>query len=266
MKQSKILISLFLVTALVFGCTEKEEASVEERKETSSQSASQSGNSTNDANAEGQGENDSTLESYSSVEDAAGLSEEEASAVGGNRPPRVLSVAFENPYVHRGVDIQVVPEVVDADYDEVLLQYRWFINDEELIDLDSPTLAGDQFYKGDKIALWVIPSDLDGEGAIFYGTAFEIPNAPPAFVTSPPLDFRATNYAYVAQATDPDDDPLTYFLEEAPEGLLIDNETGQMAWTIGADSVGSHQVKIVAQDIEGARAVQEYTLTLSSEE
>jgi hypothetical protein len=184
----------------------------------------------------------------------------------GNRPPQVLAVTFTNPYVQRGVDIEAVTETEDADGDFVSLRYRWFINDEELSDQDSPLLAGNRFSKGDRIALWVTPSDQYGEGAIFYGSEFEIPNAPPVIISTPPMNFQTASYLYAVQATDPDDDPLTYALEAPPEGMEIDSETGRIAWTISAESVGSHQVKIIARDIEGAKAVQEYTLTLSAGE
>lgn len=237
MRQSRILIGLMLAATLTFGCSEKEQPAVETPVPVSQKAAPRVAQST--------------------------ASETAPVAPVGNRPPRILAVPFADPYIHRGVDIQVAPEVEDADGDFVDLHYRWFINNEELSDMDAPLLPGDRFSKGDIVALWVTPADREGDGETFYGSEFEIPNAPPVFVTTPPLEFRTTGYVYAARATDPDDDPLTYLLEAAPVGMSIDSATGQITWSISAGSVGSHQVKIVAEDIEGASAVQEYTLTLS---
>lgn len=183
----------------------------------------------------------------------------------GNSPPRIVSVGFADPYVHRGVNIEAIPEAEDADADDISFHFHWFLNDTELLENNTNILEGDRFSKGDRIALWVIPSDQESEGAIFYGSEFEIPNAPPAFISSPPLSFEATEYIYLAQATDPDDDPLTYFLEAAPEGMTIEGETGDIHWLINEKDAGEHVVKIVVQDAEGAKAVQEYSLNLSIE-
>lgn len=256
MINNRMLIGLVLVMILSFGCSEKEDPAATVQKP-----EPQIATSTTQETGGAQDDRQPTWNDEPVVADQGTV--DPVSTVKGNSPPKVLSVSFENPYVVRGVDIKAVTDVVDVDYDDVQLQYRWFINDEELSDLDSPVLAGDRFYKGDMIALWIIPSDQDDEGKVFYGSAFEIPNAPPVFVTSPPLDFRTNSYNYTAQATDPDDDPLTYSLEMAPEGMTIDSKSGQMAWRINAESIGSHQIMIIAQDIEGARAIQEYTLTLS---
>ncbi|MCK4621697.1 MAG: hypothetical protein KAT62_05715 [Desulfuromonadales bacterium] len=180
-----------------------------------------------------------------------------------NSPPRIVSVAFVAPYIHRGVDIEVIPEAEDADDDDISIQFRWFLNGTELLENNTSLLEGDRFSKGDRIALWVIPSDQESEGAIFYGAEFEIPNAPPEFTTSPPLSFEATEYVYSAQASDPDGDQLNYLLESAPEGMTIEGETGDIHWSINEKDAGDHVIKIVAQDAEGARAVQEYSLNLS---
>jgi len=154
-----------------------------------------------------------------------------------NSPPRIVSVAFVDPYIHRGVDIEVIPEAEDADDDDISFQFRWFLNGTELLENKTSLLEVDRFSKGDRIALWVIPSDQESEGAIFYGSEFEIPNAPPEFTTSPPLSFEATEYVYSAQASDPDGDQLNYLLESAPEGMTIEGKTGDIHWSINEKAV-----------------------------
>lgn len=183
-----------------------------------------------------------------------------------NTPPSVVSVPFADPHVRQGVDIIAKPQGVDVDGDSVSYRYVWSINGSEIVGNDSPVLAGDRFQKGDLIALTVFPSDGEEEGRPINGAEFRVPNAPPFFISSPPLEFRARMYTYAARAEDPDGDTLTYSLESAPVGMTIDNATGDIHWQINARDSGEHRIRIVAQDDEGMRAFQEFNLNLSISE
>lgn len=187
------------------------------------------------------------------------------SNAGGNRPPQVIAVPFREPRIHRGVDIEVMPEGSDPDGDLVTFRIDWFINGERLPDFNEPVLPGDRFQKGDRIALRIVPSDGKTDGLPFSGQPFAVPNAPPHFVSSPPLQFQAESYVYEARAEDSDGDVLTYRLEGGPPGMTIDADTGKVTWQIGQEQAGGHMVRIVALDNEGLKAVQEYTLTIRIE-
>jgi hypothetical protein len=80
----------------------------------------------------------------------------------------------------------------------------------------------------------------------------------PVFAAAPGL-----TYTYDVDATDPDNDPLTYLLipQQHPEGMTIDPLTGVISWTPRADQVGTHTVVVGAEDglIGGA---QRYTVTV----
>lgn len=186
-----------------------------------------------------------------------------AKAGAGNAPPRILAVPFREPRIHRGVDIEVLPEAEDPDYDLVSFRYQWFVNGEPQADLEGPVLPGDRFRKGDRIAVRVTPHDGKENGETFSAQPFVVPNAPPRFVTEPPLQFRARVYGYAARAEDPDGDPVAYTLEEGPQGMAIDGHSGALSWQIGAEQAGSYTVRIVAADEEGAKAIQEYSLTVA---
>lgn len=194
---------------------------------------------------------------------SAGGVEASASVVLVNSPPEVVSLPLKTPYIHRGVDIEVMPEGADNDGDPVSFRYRWFINGERLEDADGPVLAGDRFRRGDRIGLQVVPFDGVQEGAPFGGQELVIPDAPPRFVTTPPHQFRASTYSYDARADDPDGDQLTYALESGPEGMNIDPSSGELRWDIGKAQGGEHLVRIAARDEEGMKDVQEYAVTIS---
>lgn len=181
----------------------------------------------------------------------------------GNSPPKVILVPFDNPRIHRGVDIVALPEGMDPDGDTVSFLYHWKINGDDQPWIEGPVLSGDQFAKGDRISLTVVPFDGEVEGQSYHGQEFVIPNAPPHFVSRPPDQFKSELYTYQAQAEDPDGDILTYRLDEAPGAMDIDSYSGEIRWPISAADAGSHMVRVVAEDEEGMQAVQEYTVEIA---
>jgi hypothetical protein len=196
------------------------------------------------------------------VKVASGPREAQASTMIGNSPPEVISVPFADPYAHHGVDLVVEPEAIDPDGDPVTFRYTWMVNGEEVTGSDSPILGGDEFQKGDRILLKIVPSDGENEGPEFQGKEFDIPDAPPRFVSSPSQEFKGFSYEYDALAEDADGDEIAYSLETGPPGMTVDPKTGKVSWAVGKAAEGEIPIKIVARDPEGMKAVQEYTLFL----
>lgn len=186
-----------------------------------------------------------------------------ASVTIGNLPPVVKQVTFKNPAIHRGIDIELVASGEDADGDDVSFSYKWFRNGNEITTVDGPTLPGDQFNRGDQISFQVVPFDGVEEGAPYEGSAFTIPNAPPRFVSNPPLQFLSETYTYQARAIDPDGDDITYALENPPPGMKINPKTGQLNWPLVELPAGDYRISIVAVDSQEQKAYQEYSLTMS---
>jgi hypothetical protein len=179
----------------------------------------------------------------------------------GNSPPRISAVLFDDPYIHSGVDIRVFPQAEDPDGDYLEFQFKWFLNGED-ISLNENLLPGDRFSKGDRISLQVTPFDGYDYGSLFQGQDIIVPNAPPHFLTAPATQFRGGTYLYEAKAEDPDGDRVTYSLVQSPPGMTIDSKTGRVEWKIGNEA-GVHPVAIAAQDEEGLKTIQEYTLNVA---
>jgi hypothetical protein len=186
-----------------------------------------------------------------------------ASVTIGNLPPVVRQVSLKNPAIHRGVDIELVPIGEDIDGDDVVFNYKWFRDGSQINFNGGSTLSGDQFNRGDQISFQVIPFDGVEEGAPYEGTAITIPNAPPLFVSSPPLQFLSETYTYQARAIDADDDHITYALENPPPGMKINTKTGLINWPLVDLPAGEYRVSIVADDAQGQKGYQEYSLTMS---
>ncbi len=84
-------------------------------------------------------------------------------------------------------------------------------------------------------------------------------NRPPIIQTIPNLvGVVGEPYVYDVDAVDPDDHPVTYDLSIAPSGMTIDELTGVVQWTPGAE--GDFPVGVLATDPEDASGAQVYTL------
>jgi hypothetical protein len=200
-----------------------------------------------------------------SVTVASGSAEGKASVVIGNSLPFVVSVPFSPEDVHAGTTITVKPVGQDPDGDEVRFHFKWSINDKELFE-DAPVLAGDKIKRGDKVALTILPYDAEGEGTPFISRNIIIPNAAPRIVSNPPQGFQGTVYTYHVVAEDPDGDPIAFSLVSAPPGMTMDSVTGMVTWQISERSSGAHPVEVFAQDPQGMKTTQKYTLTINKTE
>ena len=185
----------------------------------------------------------------------SGLSQDVIAQGVQNNPPRIVSVAFANPYIHRGIDIEAIPYAEDEEGDYIDYRYRWFLNGEELFDNDTYMLAGNHFLKGDRVALWVVPFDDYGTGPTFYGSDLTVPNAPPIFEAGESIQFENYKFSFQARATDADDDVLIYSLVGAPEGMVVDSQSGLVEWIGSQDQNNPFSVQVIVTDTEGAQAV-----------
>jgi large repetitive protein len=70
-------------------------------------------------------------------------------------------------------------------------------------------------------------------------------------------------YSYNATATDSDGDTLTWSLDKAPAGMVIDTNTGALRWNPSQSQIGTHTIGLRATDSLGAYVGQEYTLKVN---
>ncbi len=91
------------------------------------------------------------------------------------------------------------------------------------------------------------------------------PNSPPVF-TSNPIEGAVVGrlYDYLATASDPDNDTITWSLDSGPEGMSIDSRTGRVTWVPLAAQLGDKPIIITATDALGAGVQQIYTVTTRS--
>ncbi|MFU8772599.1 MAG: hypothetical protein ACNA8H_09295, partial [Anaerolineales bacterium] len=106
-------------------------------------------------------------------------------------------------------DIKIEPIMVENDSD-VTLEYRWFINGNEVLHVVSETFPGDLLRRGDELAVEVVPVASGGERLqSFISEPLVTGNASPVIISEPPSALSSQGFSYLVQATDPDADPLT---------------------------------------------------------
>ncbi|WP_163697194.1 putative Ig domain-containing protein [Adonisia turfae] len=82
-----------------------------------------------------------------------------------------------------------------------------------------------------------------------------IANAPREFIS------LGNDFAFQIEATDPDNDPLTYRLTEAPEGMIID-ENGLITWPATATQLGDYSFTVEVEDGRGLGVRVSYDLSV----
>ena len=88
------------------------------------------------------------------------------------------------------------------------------------------------------------------------------PNHPPVFTSTPRTSIRlGSGYLYAVTATDPDGDPLTFHLDQAPAGMAI-SAAGLITWTPEADQFGTNAVTVRVDDGRGGSATQDFTINV----
>ncbi|PAT33092.1 hypothetical protein CLI92_05275 [Vandammella animalimorsus] len=121
---------------------------------------------------------------------------------------------------------------------------------------------------------WRVPADLaglvpvglevsDGQGSLAR-QSWDISiagsgNRAPRITSAPPVQATAGSaWRYQVQASDPDGDPLSYRLAQAPSGMQIDAATGRIDWTPSAAHNGPQRVSLIVRDSHGAQAQQSW--------
>src|SRR5207253_746814 len=86
-------------------------------------------------------------------------------------------------------------------------------------------------------------------------------NQLPVITSSPPLTATVGQvYIYNAAGTDPDGDPITWKLLQAPAGMSVSADRGTIRWTPAASQDGNQAVTLEVLDAQGGAATQTWTI------
>lgn len=179
-----------------------------------------------------------------------------------NSPPDIVGVSSFPEGVVSGTDIVVYPLADDADGDMVDFSYQWSINGETDNQWQEATLPGGVLSKGDQVQVQIVPNDFFEDGPVYTSKMITISNAPPVVTSRPPETFTSYDYRYQVEVSDPDNSDFRFRLEQAPQGMTIDEKTGLIEWSLVDVAEGDYTIGIVVSDPDGSEVTQEYTLSL----
>lgn len=162
-------------------------------------------------------------------------------------------------------DITVVPIINEGfTADESILrnisfQYRWIVNNTEITEVKENKLPKAFFKKKDWIQCRVQAFFNDKKTAEYRGNLIRIQNSPPSLNLQSTSEIKIPGeFRYSIQATDPDNDPLTYSLiAPLDAGININTETGLVVWPINEDLAKkspANEIKFAVSDSDGGKA------------
>ncbi|HKT35870.1 MAG TPA: putative Ig domain-containing protein [Nitrospira sp.] len=193
-----------------------------------------------------------------------GVSQVSAPVAIGNTAPILSSLSVDFDHEAQGRHLLARVEVLDPDEDRVSLHYRWRKNETVVKEGQDNTLSVVGLTPTDVIDVDVTASDGNADGKETVSGRFTLSNSSPTIVSTPSVSATGGAYDYQVKATDPDGDPITYKLEDAPPGMSIEEQTGHIQWNVAPDAHGTYHIKVVAQDNKGGFAAQDFELSVSA--
>ncbi|MGB9734905.1 MAG: putative Ig domain-containing protein [bacterium] len=177
-------------------------------------------------------------------------------------PPVITSITLEpqSPTIASTVYARV--KTFDPDGDQVSLRYQWYVNGSPVNNDSGDSFSCSSYRHGDLISVVATPSDGEETGVSVASNSIYIQDSPPVIVSTPPTSITGSTFYYKVEATDLDNDPLSYRLESAPPGMTIDKD-GNISWDVkNAPLSSAVPVKVVVDDGYGGKASQTFTLNI----
>ncbi len=88
-------------------------------------------------------------------------------------------------------------------------------------------------------------------------------NHPPVITSTPSTSASPGRaYAYLIDATDPDNDVLSVLVPVKPAGMTLNEFTGQLMWTPTSAQLGTHAVQVQVIDGRGGSATQSFNIVV----
>ena len=179
------------------------------------------------------------------------------------RPPKIKKISVEAVSNNLQDGLLAVVTTHDTENEDVNFIYQWKHNGVDIIGATEQKLSwNEEFRKGDTITLEIIPYDDLTEGIWKSEGSFTIPNSPPTIVSTPPATIDGTSLNYKIDADDLDGDELTYSLRDAPEGMTIDPDTGEINWEYSPGDAGEYNIGIEINDGDGGQIFQNMSVTV----
>lgn len=149
---------------------------------------------------------------------------------------KIKKVTIEPEIPNSSSILRALPVLEKRPRGPVRFHYRWFVNGEEIYNLDRAVLPGEHMAKNYKVYCKVKAVLGIYESREKKSKTVKIANAPPRVIMRSVEPFAVPGeFSYQVQATDPDGDPLEYnLLAPLGKGVELDSRTGRIRWDIPA--------------------------------
>jgi Putative Ig domain len=180
-----------------------------------------------------------------------------------DRSPSITeTILVPSGSVAPGQTINARAGAMDPDGDPVDFEYTWYVNGERREDTGA-LFATDKLKSGDSVYAEVRATDGTTWTDRQRTPMVTIGSAHPEITSTPPGFREDGEFRYKVEAVDPDGDKrLRYALEKGPEGMAIDNITGNLVWRPRSDQKGVHPVTVVVRDSSGLETKQSFSVTM----
>jgi hypothetical protein len=178
-----------------------------------------------------------------------------------NTPPVIRRAVFSPQSLTALSTVTLNINADDADSDLVTFKYHWTVNG---VFAGEESRFSQELKRGDIITVEVTPYDAEDYGKTIK-LKREVFNSLPV-VSERSSSFEGETYRYQIAATDPDNDELTFALEEGPDGMTVDQSSGIITWDAGPGKTGIYDVKISVSDNHGGKILVPFTTMVSTRE
>jgi len=145
----------------------------------------------------------------------------------------------------------LVDRVPGPDGRDVTYRFDWTLNGQPAGD-GSDSLSG--FKQGDRVAAKITPVEGDKPGQARFIDLL-VNNMPPRVVESKYVGFDGKTYTYQVTGAGQEGVPLSYTLEDAPQGMTINSRTGLITWDIKEGDHGERTFKVKIDDGKSGFAI-----------
>lgn len=151
-------------------------------------------------------------------------------------------------------DRDVVKVVIDrpagTEDADIVYRFEWTVNGKPAGD-GGDSLSG--FKRGDRVAVKITPS-REGKTGSARILDFLVQNTPPRVTPGQDMKFEGNTFTYQVRGTDQDGDALSYALDDAPEGMTIDPQSGTIRWQLKDSDYGERTIRVKVSDGKGGVA------------
>ena len=178
-----------------------------------------------------------------------------------NYPPKFATYELKVDINNLDGGLYIDATVEDIDGDPVSIEYEWYVNGTPAGNDRAPSL---KVLPGDEIKCIIKTHDGTeyGETRQFKRTLL---GQSPQFQSIEEYFMVGNTYIYNAVAGDPDGETVIFSLQDAPAGMTVNGDSGQVKWDVPADYLGTINYVIIASDAAGNEARLPMNFTVYNE-